>query len=118
MAMNNSESYPRFLLSEVSHFCERILSVGIKLLVSLQSKGSMLQIARSFSVPINEKEGKLRRMDSFFRVVPSTPRVKEGEISSNASNGPDAENNGPDGEDIPEEEAVCRICMVELCEGG
>ncbi|KAK8562283.1 hypothetical protein V6N13_019688 [Hibiscus sabdariffa] len=82
------------------------------------SKGSMLQIARSFSVPVNEKEGKLRRMDSFFRVVPSTPQVKEGEISSIASNGLDAENNVPDGEDIQEEEAVCRICMVELCEGG
>ncbi|GMI88946.1 hypothetical protein like AT5G60580 [Hibiscus trionum] len=82
------------------------------------SKGSMLQIARSFSVPVNEKEGKLRRMDSFFRVVPSTPQVKEGEIGSNASNGPDAENSVPDGEDIQEEEAVCRICMVELCEGG
>ncbi|XVE79743.1 hypothetical protein DITRI_Ditri14bG0081300 [Diplodiscus trichospermus] len=86
--------------------------------VNSSRKGSMLQISRSLSVPVNNKEGKLRRMDSFFRVVPSTPRVKEGEISSNASMGPDAENSDPDGEDIPEEEAVCRICLVELCEGG
>ncbi|MBA0745260.1 hypothetical protein Gogos_007840 [Gossypium gossypioides] len=87
--------------------------------VNSSRKGNVLQISRSFSVPLNDKEGTtLRRMDSFFRVVPSTPRVKEGEISSNASVGPDAENGDPNGEDIPEDEAVCRICLVELCEGG
>ncbi|KAK8581482.1 hypothetical protein V6N13_144506 [Hibiscus sabdariffa] len=86
--------------------------------VNSNKKGNVLQISRSFSVPVDDKEGHLRRMDSFFRVIPSTPRVKEGEISSNASMGPDADNNDPDGEDIPEEDAVCRICLVELCEGG
>ncbi|XP_039017329.1 uncharacterized protein LOC120148230 isoform X2 [Hibiscus syriacus] len=83
--------------------------------VNSSRKGSIQQISRSLSVPINRKEGNLRRMDSFFRVVPLTSRVKEGEISSNFPVGPDADS---DGEDIPEEEAVCRICMVELCEGG
>lgn len=75
-------------------------------------------IARSLSVPINSKEKSIRRMDSFFRVIPSTPRVKEGDVISISSPTVDAENDNANGEDIPEEEAVCRICMVELCEGG
>ncbi|XP_039052749.1 uncharacterized protein LOC120194541 isoform X2 [Hibiscus syriacus] len=86
--------------------------------VNPNKKGNVLQISRSFSVPVDGKEGKLRRMGSFFRVIHSTPRVKEGEISSNVSTGPDADNSDPDGEDIPEEDAVCRICLVELCDGG
>ncbi|KAF8009031.1 hypothetical protein BT93_J0117 [Corymbia citriodora subsp. variegata] len=78
-------------------------------------KASQKQIARSLSVPLN-KERIIGRMDSFFRVIPSTPRVTEGSAESNMSTS-DPENDA-DGEDIPEEEAVCRICLLELCEGG
>ncbi|KAL0887273.1 hypothetical protein Bca101_011256 [Brassica carinata] len=81
------------------------------------SKGRV-QIARSRSVPVNDKEASLKGMDSFFRVIPSTPRVKEGDVFSNASEAVNTETCGADGEDIPEDEAVCRICLVELCEGG
>ncbi|XP_010535601.1 PREDICTED: uncharacterized protein LOC104810853 [Tarenaya hassleriana] len=81
------------------------------------SKGS-LQIARSLSVPVNGKDIGLKRMDSFFRVIPTTPRVKEGNVLPDTPQACDAETSDADGEDIPEEEAVCRICLVELCEGG
>ncbi|CAM8909999.1 unnamed protein product [Rhodiola kirilowii] len=74
-------------------------------------------ISRSLSVPANHKEKKLKIMDSFFRVIPSTPRVREGDSITLDITG-ETENNEADGEDIPEEEAVCRICFVELCEGG
>ncbi|KAG4986567.1 hypothetical protein JHK82_034191 [Glycine max] len=69
-------------------------------------------IARSRSVPVNTKEKGIRRMDSVFRIIPSTPRVIEVNETTK-----DTEN-GDDGEDIAEEEAVCRICLVDLCEGG
>ncbi|KAJ1703900.1 hypothetical protein LUZ63_003679 [Rhynchospora breviuscula] len=95
--------------------------------VDLHVTGAEVQkkIRRSFSVPGNVKNAGLRRMDSqgLIRVIPVTPRpirvddtsstqgryIEETQTDSEASDG---------GEDIPEEDAVCRICMVELAEGG
>lgn len=44
-------------------------------------------MSRSLSVPVINKEKSTRKMDSFFRVIPSTPRVKGGdaEVSNAAS---------------------------------
>ncbi|KAK4255075.1 hypothetical protein QN277_008121 [Acacia crassicarpa] len=84
----------------------------------MQRSSAQRQIVRSLSVPANIKEKSLRRMDSFFRIVPSTPRVKDGVELPTASPSKDSENDVADGEDIAEEEAVCRICMIDLCEGG
>lgn len=78
-------------------------------------------MARSLSVP--DKARTIRRMDSLggvFRVIPTTPRVTESSCTtSNIPPTPHPEINDADGgEDIAEEEAVCRICFVELAEGG
>ncbi|KAJ0810335.1 putative Zinc finger, RING-CH-type, Zinc finger, RING/FYVE/PHD-type [Helianthus annuus] len=72
-------------------------------------------IYRSQSVPILDEDTRYKRMDAFFRVIPTTPRVKEFDAMkpTPASTDDDAE-----GDDIAEEEAVCRICLIELCEGG
>ncbi|XP_076884410.1 uncharacterized protein LOC143533540, partial [Bidens hawaiensis] len=76
-------------------------------------------IARSLSVPVLNEDTSIKRMDSFFRVIPSTPRVKDPDtVTPTPSPTHDTDTKEGDGEDIPEEEAVCRICMVELCEGG
>ncbi|KAE8791889.1 hypothetical protein D1007_33516 [Hordeum vulgare] len=84
---------------------------------------------RSQSLPMNMKKfssaKSIKRMNSLggvYRVVPSTPRATA--ATSNAA--PDivptepgaGEEEDDHGEDIAEEEAVCRICMVELSEGG
>ncbi|CAM8949440.1 unnamed protein product [Rhodiola kirilowii] len=74
-------------------------------------------ISRSLSVLTNGKDKKLKRADSFFRVIATTPQVREGDFIA-PSITCEAENGDADGEDIPEEEAVCRICFVELSEGG
>ncbi|KAK9128115.1 hypothetical protein Syun_016912 [Stephania yunnanensis] len=82
-------------------------------------KEARQQMARSLSMPLNRKARNTRRLDSCkFRVV-STPRVAEGsDATSNMTPMVNADTNHTDGEDIPEEEAVCRICLVELSEGG
>ncbi|XP_068655960.1 uncharacterized protein [Aristolochia californica] len=78
-------------------------------------------IKRSLSVPVNIKNRSLRRMDSFgglIRIIPVTPRVPtvDGLADDDAPAADIAVEEA--GEDIPEEDAVCRICLVELAEGG
>ncbi|WOH02139.1 hypothetical protein DCAR_0521527 [Daucus carota subsp. sativus] len=83
----------------------------------LPTKGAHSHIARSLSVPSLNKLTSTRKMDSFIRVIPS-PRTRDRNQTSTTAAAEDDENYETDGEDIPEEEAVCRICLVEVCEGG
>uniref|UniRef100_A0ACD5Z0X2 Uncharacterized protein n=1 Tax=Avena sativa TaxID=4498 RepID=A0ACD5Z0X2_AVESA len=81
---------------------------------------------RSQSLPMSMKKfnsmKNIKRMNSLggvYRVVPSTPR--DPAVPSNLVPDIEPSESGAgeeDGEDIAEEEAVCRICMVELSEGS
>ncbi|KAL6527300.1 hypothetical protein OROGR_016390 [Orobanche gracilis] len=70
---------------------------------------------------INVRSRSLRRIGSsggLIRVISMNNRPTDTEnASQNLSHNTEAENVG-EAEDIPEEEAVCRICLVELREGG
>ncbi|XP_066369820.1 uncharacterized protein [Miscanthus floridulus] len=90
-------------------------------LPTTSNEGVEAKIRRSLSVPGNRKNRSLRRADSIgvIRVIPTTPRPVP--VDATTSNDVveetiDVPEDG--GEDIPEEEAVCRICFVELNEGG
>lgn len=78
------------------------------------------KMTRSFSVPLNIKVRTLRRTESggLIRVISVSTRSAAVErISVNDDPATDIATEEA-GEDIPEEEAVCRICLVELGEGG
>ncbi|KAL9425737.1 hypothetical protein AB3S75_032659 [Citrus x aurantiifolia] len=79
------------------------------------------KMTRSFSVPVNIKVRSLRRTESgggLIRVISVSTRSAAVErISVNDDPATDIATEEA-GEDIPEEEAVCRICLVELGEGG
>ncbi|ERN15969.1 uncharacterized protein LOC18444265 isoform X1 [Amborella trichopoda] len=83
--------------------------------------GVQKHMPRSLSVPVIIKARSLKRTDSIgalYRIIPSTPHVPEvGGATSNSAANVNADSEDA-GEDIPEEEAVCRICLVELSEGG
>ncbi|CAH8354660.1 unnamed protein product [Eruca vesicaria subsp. sativa] len=77
--------------------------------VTSMKKGPPKPIHRSRSVPAFNKDGSLRQA-GVFRVIP-TPNMTPARNNLKLN---DADVDG--GEDVPEEEAVCRICMVELGE--
>ncbi|XP_020689937.1 uncharacterized protein LOC110104962 [Dendrobium catenatum] len=78
------------------------------------------QMARSLSVPANAKDRNLRIVNSprLIRVIPITPRPVPIEKGTQVEIAEEANVVESEGEDIPEEEAVCRICLVELGEEG
>ncbi|XP_022767365.1 uncharacterized protein LOC111311854 isoform X2 [Durio zibethinus] len=88
-----------------------------------QKGGARPPIHRSHSVPVLNKDGSVTQLDSLggvFRVILTTPRAVKGSVvtKSNIVTKNDTDGNDDGGEDIPEEEAVCRICLTELGEGA
>ncbi|KAJ0951051.1 putative E3 ubiquitin-protein ligase MARCH [Helianthus annuus] len=77
---------------------------------------------RSYSVPDLMKDGSVNQIESLggvFKIIPATPKVAQGTLPTSNTN-PTTKTDGTDhkevGEDIAEEKATCKICMVELKE--
>ncbi|XP_054796205.1 uncharacterized protein LOC129301651 isoform X2 [Prosopis cineraria] len=77
-------------------------------------------MTRSFSVPVNIKTSSLKRTGSrgLIRVISARPHpAAVNDHSIDKASVPEIAIEDAT-EDIPEEEAVCRICLMELGEGG
>ncbi|MFS7983831.1 putative Zinc finger, RING-CH-type, Zinc finger, RING/FYVE/PHD-type [Helianthus anomalus] len=77
---------------------------------------------RSYSVPDLMKDGSVNQIESLggvFRIMPATLKIAQGTLPTSNTN-PTTETDGTDhkevGEDIAEEKATCKICIVELKE--
>ncbi|CAA0836491.1 RING/U-box superfamily protein [Striga hermonthica] len=73
--------------------------------------GPKLSIHRSHSVPVFN-------FGSVYHIIPSTRKSTDQKVDTSISNATDTDENKNFPEDIPQEEAVCRICLDELSENS
>ncbi|CAL0316967.1 unnamed protein product [Lupinus luteus] len=84
-----------------------IASVAVSVVSSFATIALFPEFTKDENVPVG----------GMFRIVPTTPRLVENNATTTPTSMPvDTVENEVRGEDIPEEEAVCRICITELGE--